>query len=145
MELNIINGIHKRIAFLQIFISIFLLPFSIMYCINEKSIKSIIILLSIFSVIVLFTVLLEVAFHFEEPHKMRIDYQKNEIILVYRKKEKKILNVITVQKVNEKFWFIEMFFDYGFYHNIIIKYEDERKIKEKYIGYATKRELKKLV
>lgn len=144
MEINIIKGIHKRIAFIQVFISLIIIPICIIWCIQEYTIKSLLITIGVVLVIIGFTILLEIIFLYEEPHVMIVDNVSKKISLIYKNKKIDIDNIIEIKPVNDKRWYIAMFFDFGFYHNIVIKYEEDYVVKEKHIGYAPKNELRKL-
>lgn len=145
MEINIIKGIHKRIACVQVIISLLFIPISIIWCVQERSLLSVFVLIGVVLTIIVFTILLEVACLHDEPHKMFIDNFSNKVTLVYKNKQIDIENVIEIRPVNDKRWFVAMFFDFGFYHNIVIKYEEDNVVKEKHIGYAPKYELRRII
>ena len=146
MTLNIIKGVHKRILFFSLIFSLALIPLSIICLINEFSINAVLGFLCSITLISVLTILGEISFYSSEPHEMIINFDKNEVKLIYKKKIKDIKNVISVKPLlrDEKIWFIVIFQNALASRNIEIEYIEDNKTKKIYIGYATKKELKKL-
>ncbi len=95
--------------------------------------------------IVAYFILTELAVYDFSPHTLYINKEKHYVKITYKKMIHIIYNVVDVRPVSNKAWvFCFLLGGEAFYTNIRITYEENTQIKTLDIGYATRKDLKKL-